>query len=96
MRSEIAGALGDKTRKLIDTFSLAVEWLALEQATADVQSLRRHKLMWAGLAKRKVVVPCDVASEDEVLDAGNADGTLPLEKWCHHHIRGVRIRSVQE
>jgi len=37
-------------------------------------------LRWAGLAKRKVAVPSEVAGEDEVLDAGSADGELPLEK----------------
>ena len=53
----------------------------MEQATAGVQSLRCHKSRWAGLAKRKVVLPRKVAGEDEVLDAENANGELPLEKW---------------
>ena len=78
----VAAALGNRTRKQIYSFLWQfVEWLTLEQAAADVQSLRRHKLMRAGLANRKVAVPSDVAGEDEVLHAENADGELPLEKW---------------
>jgi len=30
---------------------------------------------------RKVVVPSGVAGEDGVLDAENADGEFPIEKW---------------
>ena len=70
MRSDIAAALGDRTRKSIDIFSLVAEWLTLEQATADVQSS-------GGCEEERR----DVAGENEVLDAEDADGELPLEKW---------------
>ena len=73
---------------------MAIEWLSLEQAAADVQSVHRHRLR-VRLAKRQVVVPSGVTGEDDVvenrdphnaevspieLDVEAADGELPLKK----------------